>query len=177
MLVAALDALPFDAHLILAGSFGDSDFRHRFLEQIAAASRRTQIHLYEKFLHNDEIEVFFKACDVLCLPYRNIYQSGLMFLGARFGIPIVATDVGSLRDFLSHGFGTITQSNDVAGICQGLTAFFAAQPASNRQETAMRAKQFSWERICERLVPLYERAVPSPAHNYQLDRTVMASDA
>ena len=178
LLVAAFDALPFDgAHLIVAGSFGDSEFRERFLEQVSVAARGSRIHLYEKFFDNSEIEVFFKACDVLCLPYRNIYQSGLMFLGARFGIPIVATDVGSLRDFLSQGFGTITPSNDVPGICQALTKFFAAPPTSTRLETAARARQFSWERICERLVPLYEHAVAGRAGNYEINRTVMAADA
>jgi glycosyltransferase involved in cell wall biosynthesis len=178
MLVSAFDRLPLDhSHLIFAGSFGDPDFRKQFLQQVSAAKRRRQIHLYEKFFDNAEIEVFFKASDVLCLPYRNIYQSGLMFLGARFGVPIVATDVGSLRDFLSQGFGTVTPSNAVSGICEALSEFFARPPISSRVEIATRARQFSWERICERLVPLYDSPVTRPAGDYQLERGVMAADA
>ena len=32
------------------------------------------------------------------LPYRHIYQSGVLFLGYSFGLPILAADVGALKD-------------------------------------------------------------------------------
>ena len=38
--------------------------------------------------------LFFKAADVLVLPYRHIYQSGVLFLGYSFGLPVLAADRG-----------------------------------------------------------------------------------
>ncbi len=175
MLVAAFDALPFDdAHLVVAGSFGDAVFRERLLQQTAKARRSCHIHLYEKFFDNAEAEVYLKAADVLCLPYRNIYQSGLIFLGPRFGVPIVATDVGSLRDFLQEGFGTVTRTNDVAGICAALTEFFSTNPRSPREEIIARSGRFTWEGICKGLLPLYEPASGGDSSSYKINRAVVA---
>ena len=47
-----------------------------------------------EFIPDDETEIYFKAADVLVLPYRDIYQSGVLFLGHSFGLPVLAADVG-----------------------------------------------------------------------------------
>ena len=39
-----------------------------------------------------EVEHYFRAADALVLPYVEIYQSGVLFLSYRFGLPVVATD-------------------------------------------------------------------------------------
>ena len=40
-----------------------------------------------EFVPDHEIEIYFKAADVLVLPYRFIYQSGPLFLAYNFGLP------------------------------------------------------------------------------------------
>ena len=40
---------------------------------------------------DEEIESFMKAADVMVLPYRDIFQSGALFLTYRFGLPVIAT--------------------------------------------------------------------------------------
>jgi glycosyltransferase involved in cell wall biosynthesis len=61
------------------------------------------ILLNDNFIPDDQVEVYFKAADALILPYRDIYQSGVLFLGQSFGIPVLASDVGSLRDDIVEG--------------------------------------------------------------------------
>ena len=62
-------------------------------------------HVIQKieYIADEETESYFKAADVLVLPYREVSQSGVLFLGYSFGLPIVATDVGSLRDDIIDG--------------------------------------------------------------------------
>jgi glycosyltransferase involved in cell wall biosynthesis len=59
--------------------------------------------LREEFIPDEETEVYFKAADVVVLPYRHIYQSGILFLGYSFGLPALAADVGSLKDEIVEG--------------------------------------------------------------------------
>ena len=99
--------------------------------------------------------MFFKAGDVLCLPYRHIYQSGLVFLGPRFGIPMVTTDVGSLREFVGEEIGIVTSSNDVTGIADALGQFLSAPDHFSRARILDRAEQYRWDKVCRELVPLY----------------------
>ncbi len=55
------------------------------------------------FVPDDEVELYFKAADVLVLPYANISQSGVLFLGYGFGLPLIAADVGSLKEKIVLG--------------------------------------------------------------------------
>ncbi len=127
----------------------------KVLEQLKRAERRDGIHLVERFIPNEEVEVFFKACDLLCLPYRNIYQSGLIFLALRFGIPMVTTDVGSLREFVEGGMGLVSRTNDAAGIAEAIEAFFSQADRFRREEITARAQKYRWDLLCRDLLPLY----------------------
>jgi glycosyltransferase involved in cell wall biosynthesis len=49
------------------------------------------------------MEVYLKAADVMVLPYNEIFQSGVLFLGYSFGLPVIATDVGSFREEIVEG--------------------------------------------------------------------------
>lgn len=156
LLLAAFDRLVFPkARLIIAGAFRNSAYRSDLLEQLKQLRRRKDVHLHERFIPNGEAEVFFKACDVLCLPYRNIYQSGLVFLGPRFGIPMVTTDVGALREFVGDDLGIVSRTNDAAGIADALGAFLAAPDRFPRAEILNRAQKYRWTSVCRELVPLY----------------------
>lgn len=57
----------------------------------------------DQFIPDDETEVYFKAADALVLPYKDIYQSGVLFLAHSFGLPVLAADVGSLADDIIPG--------------------------------------------------------------------------
>jgi D-inositol-3-phosphate glycosyltransferase len=55
------------------------------------------------YVPDSETELYFKAADVLALPYDDIFQSGVLFLGYAYGLPVIASDVGSLREEVLEG--------------------------------------------------------------------------
>lgn len=50
-----------------------------------------------------EVTSYFVAADVLVMPYRQISQSGVLFLGLSLGVAVVATSVGGLPEILRDG--------------------------------------------------------------------------
>ena len=96
------------------------------------------------------------AADLLVLPYRHIYQSGVLFLALRFGLPIVATPVGSLPDFIPPSVGLITASIDPPAIASSINQFFSSPNLFHRPDIAAFATQFSWDRQAFLLKPLYQ---------------------
>ena len=162
LLLAAFDGLSLPAtRLVIAGTFRNPAYRTRILSLLEPMSRRPAVLLFERFIPNAEAEVFFKAGDVLCLPYRNIYQSGLVFLGPRFGIPMITTDVGALREFVGQDLGLVTRTNDAAGLAEALTAFFSAPGRFPRDAILERALKLRWPNGCRELAPLYTPARPA----------------
>jgi glycosyltransferase involved in cell wall biosynthesis len=145
-----------DAKLLIGGAFRSDEYRARILHMIEASPARSSIILKEANIPNEEVEIFFKAADVCCLPYRNIYQSGVIFVAMRFGVPIVATDVGSLREFVDDKVGVIACSNDASGIAAALRAFFSGRGRFRPEVISRGADKYRWDNICRMLIPLYQ---------------------
>lgn len=156
-LIEAFDKLDTPStKLLISGWFPNPSYRQQIVSAIGAARRKADIHLHEAFIPNEKVEVFFKSADLLALPYRNIYQSGVVFLCFSFGLPLVATDVGSLREFVEENMGIITRTNDAQGVADGIRHFFETESQFQHDKIAVKAQKYKWDKICNVLVPLYQ---------------------
>src|SRR5260370_25072498 len=108
-------------------------------ETIQQDVQRGRVLLRADFIPDDETEVYFKGADVLVLPYRHVYQSGVLFLGYSFGLPVLAADVGSLKDDIVDGkTGSVFMPEDPVDLAKAIERYFAsdlyAHLNSRRQE-------------------------------------------
>jgi glycosyltransferase involved in cell wall biosynthesis len=79
-----------------------------------------------RFIRDDETETYFKAADLLVLPYSEVFQSGVLFLAYSFGLPVIATDVGSLRDDIVEGrTGYVCRPCDAGDLAESIERYFA----------------------------------------------------
>jgi len=103
------------------------------------------------FIPDDEVEVYFKAADILVLPYRDIYQSGVLFLGYSFGLPVIAADVGCLKeDIVEQETGFVFRPGDSIDLAKVMERYFSsdlfAQLSARREKIEQFAtKRHSWE--------------------------------
>lgn len=104
---------------------------------------------------DDEMEIYFKAADVLVLPYTEIFQSGVLFVGQSFGLPVIASDVGSLREDLVEGEnGYLCKPRDAADLAARLETYFNSslfrELSVRRAQIQMQArKKHSWQIVGE----------------------------
>jgi glycosyltransferase involved in cell wall biosynthesis len=138
--------------LIIAGNLKNCEsYWNVVQESLSRHVNRDRIVLRIEFIPDDETEVYFKAADVLVLPYRYIYQSGVLFLGYSFGLPVIATDVGVLREDIIEGkTGFVCKPEDSADLASGIEKYFASDLYhdlnSRRQEIREYARQrYSWD--------------------------------
>jgi glycosyltransferase involved in cell wall biosynthesis len=124
---------------------------------------RDRILQRSEYIPDDETEVYFKSADVLVLPYRYIYQSGVLFLGYSFGLPVIATDVGSLREDIIEGkTGFVCKPDNAADLTRAIEMYFASELFLNlnhrRQEIRDHAHQrYSWDVVGQITKDIYER--------------------
>jgi len=80
------------------------------------------------FIPDEDTEIYFKAADVIALPYTQVFQSGVLFLGYSFGLPAVATDVGSFREDLIEGrTGFLCKPEDPKDLARAIEAYFESE--------------------------------------------------
>lgn len=108
-----------------------------------------------QFVPDDETEVYFKAADVVVLPYVHVYQSGVLFLGYRFGLPAIASAVGSFAEDIVEGqTGFLCRPQDAVDLARAIETYFASDLYCNlderRQEIRGRTSdKNSWDTVAE----------------------------
>lgn len=114
-----------------------------------------------EFIPDGEIEVYFKAADALVLPYKEIFQSGVIFLGYNFGLPVLAADVGSLNEDIVEGVtGFVFKPEDPGDLTRAMERYFASDLFANLEKNRPVIREFamrrhSWELVSELTTGIY----------------------
>lgn len=104
---------------------GSEDYLEEIRRTIDQKIDPRQIILKTHFIPDEEMEIYLKAADVLVLPYKEIFQSGVLFLGYSFGLPVVATDVGSFREEIVEGrTGFLCKPADPVDLARTIETYF-----------------------------------------------------
>ncbi len=115
-----------------------------------------------EYICDADIEAYFKAADVLVLPYVSIFQSGVLFLGYSFGLPVIATDVGSLKEGIVEGkTGFVCEPQNAADLARAIQFYFRSDLfcdlESRRHEILSYAiKKHSWSEVSAVTWAVYE---------------------
>lgn len=147
-----ISGLGGEYRLIIAGrATRYQEYWAEILERIEEDVKQGRVLLRANFIPDEETEHYFKAADVLVLPYRHIYQSGVLFLGYGFGLPALAADVGSLKDDIMEGkTGFLFRPEDPADLAKTIVRYFESELFANlsthRQDIRdYVARQHSWD--------------------------------
>jgi len=113
--------------LIIAGrpKGGCEKYLEDLQKTISRTMDRTRVIQDISYIPDQKMEFYFKAADVLVLPYREIFQSGILFLAYSYGLPVVAADVGSFRETLIEGrTGFLCRPHDPGDLAKTIERYF-----------------------------------------------------
>ena len=153
-----------DLRLIIAGRIKDcQEYWDEIQQLIDQHTLNDHIISRIEFIPDEEIEVYFKAADALILPYKFIYQSGPLFLSYNFGLPVIASDVGSFREDIVEGeTGFIYRPEDAQDLARKIDLYFQSdlykRLEENRDMIVKYANEkYSWEKIGEKTCAVYKK--------------------
>lgn len=113
--------------LIIAGEprKGSERYLDEILQRIEGDVNRARVIQKLQYIPDEETELYFKAADILALPYTHVFQSGVLFLAYSFGLPVLATDVGSVREEIIEGkTGFLCQPCDPVDLARAVEEYF-----------------------------------------------------
>lgn len=149
--------------LVIAGeTMKESDQQWRQVQRaIEQSSVRDQVIQHIRFIDDHDIELYLKGADVLALPYREIFQSGVLFMAFSFGLPVIATDVGSFRHDIATGVtGYVCRPEDPADLASAFETYFTSELYRELDVRRIRIKDsvqasHSWEIAASKTVDVY----------------------
>jgi glycosyltransferase involved in cell wall biosynthesis len=140
------------ARLIIVGSCSDETLKFA-LEQ---AATHPMIDFYEGFVANEDVATYFKACDLVCLPFRKITTSSSVMLALAFGKPVAAPLLGALRD-LPQAVGyfyDVSQPDALQNTLAQAATHSDELPEMGRQGKAY-SNSLTWDKIAAKTLAVY----------------------
>jgi len=116
-----------------------------------------------EYVPDEETELYFKAADVLILPYTHVFQSGVLFLGYSFGLPAIAAGVGSLKEEIIEGdTGFLFRPKDSADLAAKINKYFQSELFLNLETRRSKIKvyaneRYSWNRVASITTSVYSQ--------------------
>ena len=152
LLIESMSELDESYQLIIAGEVYGSFEKYQLL--INNSSAKDRIFLFNKYISDDEVSVFFSAADVCILPYKSATQSGITAISNHFTLPIIATDVGGLKETINHlNTGLIVNEPKVELLTNSIQNYFLYNYKSEFSiNIALENKNKSWDNFTDKLI-------------------------
>lgn len=156
-LIKAFERLPNDvvreSRLLIVGETWEDKETIKLIAQSRLSNKITVINRY---VPDDEVSLYFSASDVVVLPYTRASQSGVAHIAMHFGLPIIATDVGGLKESLSKYRGTIfVKPKDVNELVKALLNVFNYY----KNKVYTYPKELKWDWIAKKWIKLINQKV------------------
>jgi D-inositol-3-phosphate glycosyltransferase len=144
--------------LIIAGEFYEDDSPYR--AQIKKYNLTDDIIIFDHFIKDNEIPLFFSGADIVVQPYKTATQSGVTQIAYYFEKPMLVTDVGGLREIVPDGKCGYVVNPDPESIATALIDYFDNDRKEEfTAEVKLEKEKFSWEKMTAAIVEVYKKCL------------------
>lgn len=139
-----------EAKLIIAGS-GNLKQYGKLLRDCS-----DDIQIVNRWIPEEDVASFFEQARLVVLPYTEATQSGIVPIAYAFGLPVVATDTGGLREQVIHGkTGYLVPPGDPNSMAEACIKLLQEEETARKMgmagyETAI--KDWNWDVIAEKIL-------------------------
>jgi D-inositol-3-phosphate glycosyltransferase len=147
-----------DAVLLIAGKPWKTDFAE-YQTRIDELEIHDACFAHIRYIPDEDVPLYYGAADLVALPYRRIYQSGVVLMAMSYGKAVLVSDIpGMLEVVQDRETGFVFRSGDADDLARSICAIFANQPimeiVAKRGQRLMEVK-YDWSIIGQQTKEVY----------------------
>ena len=152
LLIEAMALLDDSYQLIIAGEVYGSFEKYDKLIELHNLKDKLLIH--NQYIGDNEVNLYFSAADVCILPYKSATQSGITSIANHFLLPIIATDVGGLKETIyDQKTGLIVNETNAEDLAEKIRFYFDNKLKKTFSENILEFNtENSWEKFTIKLL-------------------------
>lgn len=157
ILIRAFNTLSCECQLIIAGEPYEPFDEYKAL--IGEGPRPNDVYVFPSYIPDSEVKNFFSAADVVVLPYRSATQSGINSIANHFGIPMIVTSVGGLKETIGEeGTGLLCEQATPECVAAAVEEYFSQPELREKFERNILKlrEEMSWNGFCKKLTDFIE---------------------
>jgi len=119
------------------------------------------IKIFDKYISDDDLQIYFNAADVVILPYLSITTSGVALLAYHFRKPVITTNIGGMPETVFDGeTGLLIDPNDIEGLIIAIKKIFKMDYKKMGDKAfEMKKIKFNWDNLAEKTKNVYEKVI------------------
>ena len=145
-----------NARLIVVGK-GDNKGYLRYLR-----NHNIKDVIFTGFVPDEELGRYYRSAHVFCAPSIGGESFGIVLVEAMAsGLPVVASDIPGYASVIEHGEqGLLVEPKNEQMLAMSLIRVLADVELRTKMSEAGRQKamQYSWKKVCQRILEFYERS-------------------
>ncbi len=107
-----------EAKLVVAGKIWKDDISY-YEALIKELGLHDNVVLHIGYVPLDDVDNYYYACDAVVLPYKRIYQSGVLLMAMSYGKPVIASDLDGMSEMITNGEnGLLFKTEDPDSLAQ-----------------------------------------------------------
>jgi glycosyltransferase involved in cell wall biosynthesis len=146
-LIEAMELLPASSNcrLLITGEFYDD--KSPYVESIAARGLEDRVDVVDQYIPNEKVAMYFRAANVVALPYVSATQSGIVQIAFGLDRPVITTNVGGLPEAVDDGrTGFIVEPESAQQLAAAIVRFFESDAESTfKSAIRQQSKRFDWD--------------------------------
>lgn len=103
-----------DTVLLIAGRPWKSDFSV-YEKRMDSLGIRNRCITHIRYIPDEEVPLYYRASDVVVLPYRRVYQSAVVLMAMGYGRPVLVSDLPGMTEIVRDGGNGFVFKQSVKG--------------------------------------------------------------
>ncbi len=121
----------------------------------------SSVTLVDRYVAEEEMDLWLAACDVVVCPYRKNSGSGIAARAIAARRPIVASDLSGFVPFVSEASGELVPENDAARLAAAVVRVLRRGVADYEIALSALARRHSWEGYASEVRAFASRIAPA----------------
>jgi glycosyltransferase involved in cell wall biosynthesis len=137
-------ARQIDCLLMIVGEFYEP--KEKYDSLIRQLGLESHVVVFDQYVKNEEVSLYFCASDVVVLPYIEATQSGIVQIAFGLNKPVITTNVGGLPEAVEDGkTGFVVDPQSPDKLAQAILKFYAGDYETKfSQQIKQVSQDFSW---------------------------------
>lgn len=140
--------------LVIAGNPNETGLREEISSRITNCST---IHFIPERIPDEEIQIYFNACDCVLLPYQTFTTSGIALLAMSFARSCIAPRQGFFGDTLDDSGAILYENDEEQGLLKAMKKALENPEKLTQmgQYNLHLAQEWSWDWVAEQTLQVY----------------------
>ncbi|MEY8200436.1 MAG: glycosyltransferase [Colwellia sp.] len=143
--------------LVIAGKTWKTDFI-KYEKKIQSLGLESDVVTHIRYIPDQDVGNYYSASDIVLLPYKKIYQSGVLLMAMSYAKPVIASDLPPMQEIIIDGEnGFLFESENSGSFADVILRALSSNLASvgNSANNTMEG-DFSWESVAKKHIEVYK---------------------